>query len=822
MRKILSLLLSVLIFTTPVFASSQPQVWVLQDFSKGKNSHISDLNTPSNQCVEANNVRFNLRYGALGKRDALITAWDTGSSTNNALWRFYKSDGTIKTIIATGAYLDIGDADATTTTHISSVSDGKRWQGVTFKDIWIGTNGSDQPLKYDGFTLTTANTDATRVASELCAELGAPFAERNTGSNLTASKWYQYKMMFLVSGVAYYSNARSNPLSTGSSVKDIYLTDIPIGPTGTTARYVYRTIGDTDQATVEADTTFYLAATISDNTTRVLADAMADATLTGQTAWSTSGKYNATPPKGKYCELHKERLWITGNTTYLSYMYFSDDGNPDFFDYDDFEVIRADDGDEITFIKSAQGILRVGKTNSIQSYYTDGSTTTDWYASDPLSYIGCPAPYSVAVSPIGIIYLGRHGLYRFDGQNSYLISDAVTPDINDISQADIEDTVGIYHNNEYRLAYTSTASGLAYNNRVLLYDLIRDAYTVDTENVKCWVAFSAGTDVGTLYSGSSYTDGYVVAHFPTTASLSKRYKSEFDAGTFDDTRTTGTEDNPEIELAWDCTIDGWLTELQTKDANITTINSIATYLPNAIIDRPDTDGTWESPVYRIDAEALDKFYWNENLGSYGDITWQVKLGATSAACVSASYGTAVTNPNGSDLSGTTANGYIRLRANLSTTNINYTPTLYLADGYLFKLIYSKVGSKNETSVLSEWKSGWVNFTKGSQYEGDRKLIQRIRLFYQGSAGTLSLNIKGSDGDLNKTITIDLSKDIDSSTTDEYYGEGDLKVYEFLAPINSDTEPSLVSQLFQFRIIESGTTVWEVNKLETKYTVEEDY
>ncbi|MDD5356436.1 MAG: hypothetical protein PHY56_07875, partial [Candidatus Omnitrophica bacterium] len=151
MRRTLSLLLSFLIITAPVFASSEPKYYIIQDFSKGLNNHISDVNTPSNQCVEANNVRFNSRYGALGKRDALITAWDTGSATNNALHRFYKSDGTIKAIIATSTYLDIGDADATTTTHIAQgLTDGKRWQWITFKDVAIGTNGSDQPLKYDG------------------------------------------------------------------------------------------------------------------------------------------------------------------------------------------------------------------------------------------------------------------------------------------------------------------------------------------------------------------------------------------------------------------------------------------------------------------------------------------------------------------------------------------------------------------------------------------------------------------------------------------------------------------------------------------------
>lgn len=821
MKKTLSLILSFcLIFSNFVFASLEKDVtYILSDFSKGLNSHISPLLTPPNQAVETKNIRFNGRYGAFTKRETLITAWDAGSNSVQGLHRYYKTDGTQKAIIATGTILAIGDAGATTTTTINAgLSDGKRWQFVTYKDIAIGANGTNRMVKYDGKTQTTADTDGSRTASELCAELGAPFAELNTGSNLDASKWYQYRMMFLVSGVTYYSNARSNPIQTGSSVRDITLTNIPIGPSGTTARYLYRTLDNSNQANVEADNTMYLVATISDNTTTTYNDAMADATAATQTAWSTSGKSDCTPPTLKYIEIHKERLFGAGDSTYPSYLFFSDDGNPDFYLPTAFEAIRIDDGDEITFIKPQLGILTIGKTNTIQKYYTEGSITTDWYTSDVFSTVGCPAPYSVANTPAGIFYLGRHGIYRFDGQNSHLISDAATPEINDISQADIEDVAGFYHNNEYRLAYTSTSSGGASNNRVLVYNLVRDAYTIDTENVASWATFSSGTDFGVLYSGSSASNGYVVAHSSTLDSLSKRYKSEIDAGTFDDTRSYGDEDAPYVELAWDSTIDGWLTELQTKDASINTINDIGAYLPNSIIDRPDTAGTWTSEVYQIDAQTLDKLYWQESLGSYGDVTWQIRLGATSAACTAAAWNTAVTNPNGSDVSGITANAFIQLRANLSTTDVNYTPLLYSDEGYVFKLLYSKVGAQNETSVLSVYKTGWLDFGKPT----NKKLIKKIKVYYSGTSGKLNFDIKGDDGDIDQDFDIDLSVLPTISLADEYRGEGDLKVYTYYPPMNSATVPSLVSKLFQITITENGVTGWEFNRAEFKFDTEEDY
>lgn len=819
MKRILGIVLAVLFTANIVFAQeSQDRFFVLQDFSGGQNSHISPLVTPDNQAVDAQNVRVNGRYAALTKREPLITAWDTGSATNNTLHRYYKSDGTFKTLIATSTYLDIGSSTDTTTTHIdSALSDGKRWQFATFKDVAIGTNGYNNPIKYDGKTTTTTDTDGARTAGELCADLGAPFAELNTGSNLTASKWYQYKVMYLVGALTYYSNARSNPIVTGSTVRDIYLTDIPIGPTGTTARYIYRTLGKDDQATVEDTTTFYLTATISDNTTRVYADITTDAALAGNTAWSTTSKYNSTPPKGKYCTVNKERLWIGGNTTYKSDLYFSDDGNPDFFGPDDFFAIRADDGDEITFIKTLTGILVVGKNNSIQKLYTDGSFTTDWYASDPFSFVGCPAPYTADTSPIGIIYLARNGLYVFDGVRSNLISDAVTPEINDISHDSLANCAGLYFNNEYRLSYTSYASGVSYNNKVLIYNLVRNAYVVDTINANCWTAFNSSTDTGVIYLGSSLSDGLIKGTTYTEPLLNIRYDSEFDAGTYDDTRTSGTENSPVLELGWDCTFATWLTELQTKSASINTLADIETYLPDAVIARPDTSGTWVSPVYYINASALNKLYWNEILGPYGNITLQVRLNSSSDMS-GISYETAVSDPNGSDMSGITANSYIQFRANLSTTDTAYSPELYQADGYVFRLTYDKVGSTKESAVTSLWRSGWKDFG----IPGYKKMIKRIKVFYSGTSGTVSFNIKCDDGDIDKTFDINLNTSANYSTTDEYTGDENLKVYTAYPPINSSTEPSLISQLFRFLITENGVVGWEINKIEIQYSVENLY
>ena len=812
MKKILSFILSFLLISGNVcFASSEIQFWTLDNFSGGENSHISALKTPDNQAVSAVNVRVNDEFSSISKREVLITAWDVGSATVNGLHRYYKSDGTSKVIMATGTTLEIGDAGATTTTTIcSGLTDGKDWQFITFKDKAIGTNGYDQPIKYDGETTTTANTDGARTAGELCAQLGAPFAELDTGTDLDASSWYQYKIAWYDGSTYDYSTTRSNPILTGADVHNIALTDVPIGPTGTTHRYIYRTLGNSSKANVKADTTFYLVGTIADNSTTTFSDDVTDDTADDDAAptWSTaSAGSNATPPTGTIINLHIERAFIAGNTTYHSDLYWSDDGNPDHFLPTDYIAIREDDGDEITFVKTILGLQIVGKTNSIQRFYTDSSETDEWEASGVYSFIGCPAPYSVAVTPLGIFYLGRNGIYRFDGNNSYLISDAVSPHMKDISQTDIETTAGVFFNNEFRLAYTSTESGETHNNRVLVYNLTRDAYTVDYEEVNCWTAFQAGSDFGGLYSGTSDTDGYVVGHFPTTNLLSKRYKSEFDAGTFDDVATFNTEDEPYLELSWDCTIDGWDTE-----AGKSTIDELS-----GNIDRPDEDGTWTSPTYYINASALDKLYWNEILGAYGDLTFQIRLDSDTDFS-GISWNTAVTNPNGSDISSITANDYIQVRANFSTSDEDYTSRLYYNDGYVFKLTFSKIGSENETSMLSLWRTGWKDFG----VRGYKKLLRRIKVFYKGTSGDLTIAFRNEEGDIDRSFDIDMSVLPTDDINDAYTGEGDLKVYTYLPPINSSSVPSAIGQFWQFDITDTGVVDWDVDRIEVAYQVEEYY
>lgn len=808
-RKLLAIALCFLT-AAPLAQAEGEGFFTIRKFNGGLNSQASPYVLNEDEGSVYTNIRPNKTYGGIGKRSFNLEYGSPGSFEITGLHRYYQADGD-KFLIATGSTkIYLGSDSAGTFTDIGTgYTDGRHWEWVTYKDMAIGMNGVERPVKWDGSTLGTANTDDHRTAGYFVAELGAPFARLNTGTNLDASKWYIYKIAYYDGTDYYYSNAKSNPIQTGAAVYNITLTDIPLGPPGTTKRIIYRTLDNANVAAALANSTYYKVAEISDNTTTTYDDAIADATIVADAAptWATvSAGQNVTPPYGKIPHIHKEKLFIAGDPDAKSNVYWSENFLPDFFPADYYQPVRPDDGDEITFLKDALGILTIGKTNTIQKLYTDGDPTT-WSLSSPFSFIGCPAPWSAVSSPLGIIYLARNGIYRFTGQYSDLISDAVTREMTDLLQSNIDKAAGFYFKNEYHLAYTSQSVGGTANNRVLVYDQTRDAYSLDTKKISVFEAFDAGDDFGTLYHGSSIANGKIMADEGGTKFIGVRLKSEFAEGTFDDARTTGTEIAPELEISWDLTIDELVGTIDTHG-----------YGASAIIDRPDTNGTWTSPIYEINASQLDQIQWHERLNTAGDVTFQVRTASTSGGIAAASWSTAMTNPNGSDLTGLTANNFIQVRANLSTSDITITPNIYVDENYAWKLFYRESGDLKEADFLSEWQSGWLNF--GAQ--GHKKLITRIKVYYQGEVGSLHFQYENDENDALRDFDIDMTVNPSSDTEDAYEGDGTFKVFTHRPYENQEDDAAPSGELWRFNVSETGADEWQVYAIEVMYQTEKVY
>lgn len=788
----------------------QQQQYEYSDFSKLLQSNLDIYHMPETGGSIAQNLKANLNVGGLSKRFPLTLIGTDGSGEITGLYRYYNTNGNKYLVASQGTSLDwVVDTTGTVTAIDSGLTSGKRWTFVTYKNDMIGMNGFDNAIKWDGVTQTTANTTGSRTASHLTADLGSAFATQLTGANLTASNWYQYLIAYKDgNGLYYFSNNRSNPILTGSTVRDLNLTEIPLGVSGVTTRYVFRTLGQSSLANVLADTTYYLVATIADNVTRTLADHMSDATASsggGATPlWSTvSAGLNVSVPKGRYCLIYQELLWIGGDPNNGSYLYYSQTLNADWFDLIGFEQIRPDDGDVITFIADYLGILTIGKTNTISKLYTNNASPANWTISDPFSFIGCPAPYSVAVTPLGIFYLGRDGIYQFTGQTSQLISDVVTDKIRDINQTNILDAAGVFFHNEYHLAYTSSASGSATNNQVLVLDSVRDAYELDTESVSSWALLQSGTDFGALESGSS-VDGKIYMHNAVPNILTQATLSQLQAGTVSFVDVLGTQFMPTMSLGWGAT---W--------ASIPTLTWSA-FNVNSTWTIQSQTGTWTSPPIQINASAYNKLFWNPTLPAASTITFAVKSASTSGGLPGASYSSEFSNPAGSDLSALTANVWIQIRATFKTTDWVSSPSLQSADNYVIQLSFQPLGTNKEPSYLTIYNSGFNNW----QHPGLPKRIRSIDVYYTGTLGTINVGFVNSNGDISFSFPIDMSIAPPYPTVKPWIkgSQNGIKIFHYEPPYNSATNSSPVGQDWQLAINETSTNQWTINRILVSYDV----
>ncbi len=734
MKKILFLLF---LIPTLLFAQEQQTKNIpfeFNDFSGGLNSKLSPFSLPKKQAVIAENCRFDAELNSLSKRkQTLLYGTADASEAITGGHRLYLKDGTKILIVTHGDEIETGADSTGAFTNILNLTTGNyRWQWVTWNNIAIGTDGYNQPVKYDG-------------TSASATYLGTCLATAGAAGNPNGT--YTYKVSFYTSTYEVLFGVASNSITVSS--KKVELSMIPIAPDtyggeDVIGRKIYRVEGGTWKLLSNG--------TIANNTAVILTDN--DTTASGANYPTANGTtvFSATPPKGRLCIIHYNRLFIANDPNAPSRLYFSDDSSADYFVPTDYYFdIRPDDGDQITFLAQWLGILTIGKDNSIVKVYTDGSTpSSDWSISDPFTKVGCRAMYSAKVTPIGIVYFSNDGLYKFNGQYSQLISDAVSPVIKDISESNFRNCWSEYHKNIYYFSYPSKATGSSINNRILLFDMLSNAYSIDKLNVNCFVTFSSGTDWDTLYYGSS-SDGKVYFYTETGYELVHSKHSDF-TGTFTSCRyiptsVGGDANDPIIEIA--------------RTGDIDSLSGIINNMTGTI-DRDSLTATYVSQGLNLGASTYDKIYWNERFISSGDnITLAVRSASTEAGLTGA-WSSEYTDPTGSDISALTANTWTQYRISLTTDAYTHSPELYKANNYVVRLGYKKQGTTTETTIPLHWQSGWTDLG----YPGRRKILTKIICVHNSPLQTGTLTLKFSLLDFNQgtkkyeeifdTFNIDLS------------------------------------------------------------------
>jgi hypothetical protein len=211
------------------------------------------------------------------------------------------------------------------------------------------------------------------------------------------------------------------------SNQDVDLSSIPTGPTGCTARKLYRTTG--------TGSSYLLLATISDNVTTTYNDTVADGSLGGLV-----DETRTVPPRGLWCPVeHNDRLWalcrVTGSyggvTLKQDRLYFSEvglpeywgtEGNPNFID-----VTASEEDMPATGLVNEGGELWIHYPRGI--YVLRGySVNLGWQIERRWDGIGCQFPHTLVASDYGQVYGTRFGVYLYDG----VVAENISEDLEDI------------------------------------------------------------------------------------------------------------------------------------------------------------------------------------------------------------------------------------------------------------------------------------------------------------------------------------------------------------------------------------------------------
>jgi hypothetical protein len=686
--------------------------WYIKSF-QGMNNKIEENELNVQQGILAQNCRYDDEPGSAVKRKPLryYNSSSLGSSAIKSSYRFYKSDGTMKLIVAYSTTLKVGNDTTGTYTNIATgLTDGKRWTFVTYKDLCIMSNGYDDMLVYDG------------SSDNVTWQLGACKIVQGTGTGITRTN---ISYQITIDNDAYVCGAISNIIASVTN-KSIDLSNIPLGPSGTTNRKIYRQSSETSG--------YRLITTLSDNTTTTYTDTTADAS--GGTVLPA---VTDNMPKGQELRLYRERLFLTRDLNNPNRIYYSMAYLPGYIDALDYMDVFPNDNDEISGVPITRGIMYCIKKNTIRPIHItspiSGADDTTWYVGDPISFNGSPAPYSITQTPYGTLYLGWDHWYLFDGGVSNLIIDEF--DTTDILNSAYGDVVGHWHNGVFLASYRDATIAPQYNNRIMRYDMKRKALSIDNIDADCFTSAVGDDEVGELYIGKS-SAGIVYKAETETLIVNLSKKSTFDLGTKSGVRVDGEEDSPTIII-------GRTAIINDLSGNINA--------QTGTIDMTGTSGTYTYLSQNIRAGSFGNLYWNESFyHSSDDIQFYTRTGATQAACEAASWDGPLSNPNGSAIT-SAADEWFQFKIAFTANSTAGAPYIYFSGGYVIKYEYVRAGTTAETAIEFIYDTGYRNYEEPMV----DKILKKIISVHEGTQGTFMIYWYTDDESQSGSFTIDLSQ-----------------------------------------------------------------
>lgn len=379
---------------------------LLADWSEGCQNSAEPDAVPQSAYIRARNTALTsigTQKAAVQKRRGMTTlnaTAITGSAAIIGIYAFKRRSGSTFTsynmVVSDNGRLSTIDPDTGAITTISATaftsSSSQEYlpSFATANNVCFIVNGVDAK-KYDGTSLTRVGIVAPSTAPTL-ADSGVAGSPNGT---------YEARVTFANSGTGQESSAGTTSSTVTVASKKISFTNIPVSSDAQVdTRYLYlRNTG--------TQANFYLAGTISDNTTTIFTYNGADAALT---EIGPDTEENNPPVSGvKFACFHKSRLFLADTEN----IYYSKLDMVESFDPEAFETPNPSDGQAITGLISIFDLLVIFKTDSV--YVLVGDDPDTWAIRPIDNTIGCSTVRSIVATESILYWYSEQGPVRWTG-----------------------------------------------------------------------------------------------------------------------------------------------------------------------------------------------------------------------------------------------------------------------------------------------------------------------------------------------------------------------------------------------------------------------
>lgn len=472
--------------------SSKIDKWI-----RGLNTTVSSTQIKPEELSEATDIQLVEDGKIQCPRDGQAYFGASSGSRVRGIYPYYKSDGTKELLRTSGTNLQKYSSGSWSNISGYTYTSDLNTNGALAYDRLYLVNGTDPLTYYNGTTITSFTA------------ISAPTISSVTRTGTTGSYTFSYKLTAVTAvGETQASAAVSQTLNQGTLDASNYMT---IAWSAVTNAIGYNIYG-------RKDGNWTFIAYVEGNATTSYAD---KGTVTPSTVFTPPEGNTTAGPTGQYIEVYKDSLFILGDPSNPSRLYYSAGGDL----INDFTVsngggfidISKNDGQAGTGLKPFKNSLLVFKEDSTYqfSFTTEGLPQVVQVSPS----IGCIAPRSIVAVENDIFFASRRGVFTigneagfaFDVLRTNELSARVRSIFKTIDPAYISKISAIYTSdaNKNLVIFSYTPSGSTANSKALVYDRERLAwYNWTNISANCWTTYR-GTDGITHYLYGCDSSGYV-------------------------------------------------------------------------------------------------------------------------------------------------------------------------------------------------------------------------------------------------------------------------------------------------------------------------